>query len=299
MSKSKNVNWKDNQNECLTFLKNKLNLKDDEIICIDSKIADGDIRNLLNEQFLFNIKEIMPNSNKSSSLKGDFIIIKNNKIFIVEVKNYTKARGNMHLPKIYDITTFIKTIDSNIKYPLFYYLNTLDVIFQDLYNRILTKELDPIFNEYSTPKVVATITIEQMETIINSLEIGYAFNQNAKIGEASYEISKTKFFIQRDKNQFIFKKLDFSEITSNTKIKIELYVCPKKYTYISFLMDEITNGVESTFCIYSMSMRDITERKIGKNGKPIKVNIANCSFTHSKFLKIIDVSSENLLELLK
>ena len=46
-------------------------------------------------------------------------------------------------------------------------------------------------------------------------------------------------------------------------------------------------------------MRDITKRKLKKNGKYETENIANCSFANSRILETINSSTENLLEFLK
>ena len=299
MEESKSTHWKVNQKEILNYLKNTNGLSDDEITNFDSKDGITELRKSLHEEFKNNIKTIMPNSHIASAIRGDYIAILNNIIYIIEAKNYLNARSDMHLPNIYDNATLFKTMDSNIKYPLFYFLNKIDPIFQDLYNCILTKNLTQIFKTYSTPKVVKTITVQQMIHIILLLEIGYAFNEKVTILESKYEISKTKIFVYRDGNKFVFKELDFSSIPLNSEINIEIYVCPKQYTYISFLLTEIENGIESTTCIYSMSMRDITKRKLKKNGKYKNENIANCSFANSRILKTINSSTENLLELLK
>lgn len=299
MEKSKSTHWKVNQKEILNYLKNTNGLSDDEITNFDSKDGITKIRKSFHKEFKNTIKTIMPNSRIASALRGDYIAIRNNIIYLIEAKNYLNARSDMHLPNIYDNATLFKTMDSNIKYPLFYFLNKIDPIFQDLYNCILTKNLTQIFKTYSTPKVVKTITVQQMIHIILLLEIGYAFNEKVTILESKYEISKTKIFVYRDGNKFVFKELDFSSIPLNSEINIEIYVCPKQYTYISFLLTEIENGIESTTCIYSMSMRDITKRKLKKNGKYKNENIANCSFANSRILKTINSSTENLLELLK
>lgn len=299
MSKSKRIPWKLNQKEILNYLKNTCGLSDDEITNFDSKDGITEIRKSIHKEFKNTIKTIMPNSHIAASLRGDYITILNNIVYLIEVKNYLNTRSDMHLPNIYDNATLFKTMDSNIKYPLFYFLNKIDPIFQDLYNCILTKNLTQIFKTYSTPKVVKTITVQQMIYIILLLEIGYAFNEKLTILESKYEISKTKIFVYRDGNEFIFKKLDFSSIPLNSEININIYVSPKQYTYISFLLTEIENGIESTTCIYSMSMRDITKIKLRKNGKCENEKIANCSFANSRILEIINSPTENLLKLLK
>ena len=175
MEKSKSTHWKVNQKEIFNYLKNTNGLSDDEITNFDSKDGITKIRKSFHKEFKNTIKTIMPNSRISSALRGDYIAIRNNIIYLIEAKNYLNARSDMHLPNIYDNATLFKTMDSNIKYPLFYFLNKIDPIFQDLYNCILTKNLTQIFKTYSTPKVVKTITVQQMINIILLLEIGVCF----------------------------------------------------------------------------------------------------------------------------
>lgn len=299
MEKSKSIHWEVNQIEVFTCLKNTCELSDYEIFNNDSKNGVNELRNSLHKDFKSNVETIMPNSRIASALRGDHIAIINNVIYIIEAKNFLKATGNMHLPNIYDNANLYKTMDSNIKYPLFYFLNKIDPIFQDLYNCILTKNLTQIFKTYSTPKVVKTITVQQMIYIILLLEIGYAFNEKVTIDNSKYEISKTKIFVYRDGPNFVLKKLDFSSVKLDSEIKIELYVCPKQYTYVSFLLTEVENGIESTTCLYSMSMRDITKKILKKNGKYKNEKIANCSFANSRILETFNSSNENLLKFLK
>ena len=299
MSKSENIDWKANQEEILSYLKNLTKLGDDEIFSNDSKNGTTNLRKSLHKEFKNTVKTIMPNSRIASALRGDYFAIKNNIGYVIEAKNFLKATSNMHLPNIYDNANLYKTMDSNIKYPLFYILNKIDPIFQDLYNCILTKNITQIFKTYSTPKVVKTITVQQMIHIILLIEIGYAFNEKVTIDESKYEISKTKIFIHRNGNEFVFKKLDFSSITLDSEINIEIYVCPKQYTYISFLLTKIENEIETTTCIYSMSMRDITKKILRKNGTYRNEYVANCSFVNSCILQTFDSSTENPLELLK
>lgn len=299
MEKSKSIHWEVNQREIFNFLKNTCELSDDEIFNNDSKNGVNELRKSLHKDFKSNVETIMPNSRIASALRGDHIAIINNVIYIIEAKNFLKATGNMHLPNIYDNANLYKTMDSNIKYPLFYFLNKIDPIFQDLYNCILTKNLTQIFKTYSTPKVVKTITVQQMIYIILLLEIGYAFNEKVTIDNSKYEINKTKIFVYRDGPNFVLKKLDFSSVKLDSEIKIELYVCPKQYTYVSFLLTEVENGIESTTCLYSMSMRDITKKILNKNGKYKNEKIANCSFANSRILKTFNSSNETLLKFLK
>lgn len=299
MEKSKSIHWEVNQREIFNFLKNTCELSDDEIFNNDSKNGVNELRKSLHKDFKSNVETIMPNSRIASALRGDHIAIINNVIYLIEAKNFLKATGNMHLPNIYDNANLYKTMDSNIKYPLFYFLNKIDPIFQDLYNCILTKNLTQIFKTYSTPKVVKTITVQQMIYIILLLEIGYAFNEKVTIDNSKYEINKTKIFVYRDGPNFVLKKLDFSSVKLDSEIKIELYVCPKQYTYVSFLLTEVENGIESTTCLYSMSMRDITKKILNKNGKYKNEQIANCSFANSHILETFNSSNENLLKFLK
>lgn len=299
MEKSKSIHWEVNQREIFNFLKNTCELSDDEIFNNDSKNGVNELRKSLHKDFKSNVETIMPNSRIASALRGDHIAIINNVIYIIEAKNFLKATGNMHLPNIYDNANLYKTMDSNIKYPLFYFLNKIDPIFQDLYNCILTKNLTQIFKTYSTPKVVKTITVQQMIYIILLLEIGYAFNEKVTIDNSKYEINKTKIFVYRDGSNFVFKKLDFSSVKLDSEIKIELYVCPKQYTYVSFLLTEVENGIESATCLYSMSMRDITKKILKKNGKYKNEQIPNCSFANSRILKTFNSSNETLLKFLK
>jgi hypothetical protein len=264
-------------------------------LAINSKNGNSEIINSVYESFVSNNNKIMPNINKASAIKGDYVIIMNGVIFIVDAKNYFKITGKMHPPTIYGNTTFVKTVYSNIKYALFYNLNELDPIFQDLYNCILTKNVDKLYNMYSTPKVVKTISVSQMADIVMPIEIGFALNEKVNIEDDLYNISKTKFFIQSDGEKFVISKLDFSKIPADTKIKIELYVSPKRYTYISFLMDGIVDGVETTTCIYSMSMRDITKKILRKNGTYTNEKVANCSFVNSCILETFDSSKKTFL----
>ena len=128
------------QEEILKLLK-KTNLSTD-LMNVDSSNIDNidskkrffkKLRKKITKLFLTKNGKL-PYINYNSSIKGD-IIIKGLVNIICDIKNYINIDGRMKFPTNCGLTmnSFMKGVDSNIKYPIFYFFRNYENELSKLY----------------------------------------------------------------------------------------------------------------------------------------------------------------------
>jgi len=235
-----------------------------EILNIDSKIKDNPFKPVKNKAKLLFIKEYgkMPNINSSSSIRGDLLLGRK----IGDIKNYGKALGQMHLQNLPN-DNYIKGIDSNIRYLLFYHSDIFNVEdLSDLKNFYFSSNKDMTWFEtmkekYNTLINITSIGKEDFVYMFYFMELGYAWNM---VG-----IEPSKSFISKVGDDLEYKEIDLDDILEDDVVDVDLMIDDKGYVYIYFYQ----NGDP----IYILSQRGEKENFC-----------SNCSFINKNYMKLVN-----------
>jgi len=246
----------------------KILFNTDDISCLvntDSKVLNcsyKQIRNKLLKDFVL-VSEKMKGIHSASALRGD--IVDEDKKIIYDIKNYDKIKGQFKFPsdEVLSSDGFIKGIDSNIKYALFYFLNKFyNKDLEDLKNYFFSKSknetlFDQISNKYKNRTAVSQMDKKNFIDLFLFMELGFGWNIKG--------VKPIKRFISQVDNTNIIenKEVNLYESLSNDKIDVQIKI-EKDYTYLYFLQNEN--------CIYIISHRK---------------DKANCSFINRNYLKKI------------
>lgn len=202
----------------------------------------------------------LPYINYNSSIKGD-IIIKGLVNIICDIKNYVNIDGRMKFPTNYGLTmnSFMKGVDSNIKYPIFYffrnYENELSKLY--IYFFLLKKnKFNTFTSKYETKETVCFLSKEKFIDLFCFVELGF--------GWKLHNISPVKYFLTKNGDKIQYKSIDFNKTLDDSNIRVDL-LFENDYTYIFFYQNDE--------CIYILSQRPTS---------------ANCSFINLNHIKILN-----------
>jgi len=202
-------------------------------INIDSKTSYGEKRRMNKISFLEKMGNLK-NINYQTALKGDYLIKINGKDEVFDAKNYDSITYGFHFPIIEGLSpkSFMKGSDSNIKYPLFYYLkNHASVLYNFLFPINNTKKNETkaiIETEFSTKNQIAEITKDEFISIFRMTELGYAWKE-------FNIIPKRNFIIKSGKN-IQYKYASFDNISNNNVI-VDL-LTQNGYLYLFFTQND-------------------------------------------------------------
>ena len=239
-------------------------------INIDSKTSYSEERQLNKKSFLEkmgNFKSI----NAQTALKGDYLIKINGEDEVFDAKNYDKIIPKFYFPKIEGLSpnSFMKGSDSNVKYPLFYYLkNQAIVLYNFLFPSDNTKKNEAkaiIETEFTTKKQIAEITKDEFISIFRMTELGYAWKE-------FNIIPKRNFIIKSGKN-IQYKYASFDNISNNNVI-VDL-LTQNGYLYLFFTQNDNILFI-------------ISQRVSGR---------ANCSFINLDYVHLVNEVNANDYEL--
>lgn len=250
------------------FLKNVLGLDNaGDVEDIDSKDKNNSYKSLrieLLKKFL-EINDKMPRINVSSAFKGDLLNLIAKKI--IDIKNYDGIK-NMKFPENENPENFIKSIDSNIKYALFYKLNNF--FHQDLKDLCdfysYSKNIEwynSMIEKYKTSTTICTTTKAKLIDLFLFMEFGYGWDMSG-----SPITSNIKGFISQVEDSYQYKEVNLQESLDDSEIRVNLMFDEKGYVYIYFYQNDV--------CVYIMSQRGPKDKYQG-----------NCSFINRKHLNIV------------
>ena len=242
------------QEEILKLLK-KTNLSTD-LMNVDSSNIDNidskkrffkKLRKKITKLFLTKNGKL-PYINYNSSIKGD-------------IKNYINIDGRMKFPTNCGLTmnSFMKGVDSNIKYPIFYffrnYENELSKLY--IYFFLLKKnKFNTFTSKYKTKETVCFLSKEKFIDLFCFVELGF--------GWKLHNISLVKYFLTKNGDKLQYKSIDFNKTLDDSNIRVDL-LFEADYTYIFFYQNDE--------CIYILSQRPTS---------------ANCSFINLNHIKILN-----------
>lgn len=245
------------------------NISFDDLKDIDSKKGKNSLKKQLFEKFL-ETHDKMPGMREASALRGDVLCEDLN--IIVDIKNYGSVLGTMKLSGL-NLKDYIKGIDSNIKYPLFYALEYFDFI--DDYAKVVESLRDFYFNPkkdvdwfkstiqpmFSDNKTIAYMTPANFAEFFCFNECGFAWKLSG--------VKPMKGFSSRvDENTVEFKVVDFKNNIKSSFVDVKLHVDDKGYVYFNFY--------DGDKCIYIISQRGYYE-KFGPN----------CSFINKEYMTLV------------
>ena len=229
----------------IEFFNELLGITDiNDIEDIDSKTNKGeDLRIKLTNLFLESNAAI-PYIRTASSLRGDLLNKSSN--VINDVKNYDKIQSKFHFPKKSAlIQDFIKSIDSNIKYALFYKLPNFyhedlqklsDFYFLDKTN---TSWYNSMIQKYNTPTTICKITKDKFVDLFLFMELGYSWDIQGVLPK--------KGFISQVGDAIQYKEVDPNKSLDDSEITVKLTFDEKGYVHIYFYQNDV--------CLYIMSQR--------------------------------------------
>jgi len=240
----------------------KKNIDKDEtiIINIDSKTSYKEERRTTKKLFIELLGKFK-NMRPQPALKGDYLIKIDGVDEVFDAKNYDNINPNFKFPKIEGLSPelFIKGSDSNIKYPVFYYLKNYDnFLYNFLFpiNNIKKKEARAIIEtEFITKKQIAEITRDEFISIFRMVELGYAWKL--------FNIIPKRNFIIKSGKKIQYKFASFEEIPNND-IVVDLLL-QNGYLYIFFTQNDNI--------LFIISQRFD--------------NKANCSFINKDYVKFV------------
>lgn len=262
------------QVDVMDSIQNK-NLSQDLMGVDKSNILDIDSKNTHNSFYtkkkdsteLFLTKnEKMPGIRPASAIRGDIFITTENKI--TDLKNYGPVQGQMKFPDS-NSSQFMKGIDSNIKYALFYKLDSFyHEDLEGLKNFYLSKNKDlnwfeNFVSKYSNQTHISNMTKESFIDLFCFMELGFAWDL---VG-----FKPIKSFISKVGDTLEYKEVDLTSTLTNDTIRVELKTTSDGYVYIYFY--------QGSDCIYILSQRK---------------SIANCSFINKKYLRVINTVNESI-----
>lgn len=258
------------------FRKNliKENASYDEFYDIDCKEKDnasGSMRKELTAKFLQDHNP-MPGGDFRSSIRGDIFYksYMHNSKMIIDVKNYASSQGMMKLPEL-DKNDYIKGIDSNLKYPLFYELGLFDFIddcktdfenLRDFYfsDKNIEKFKITFKSKYDENKTVAYMNPSNFNEFFCFMENGFAWRYSGAMA--------AKGFFSKVEDTIEFKIIDFQKSIKSSMVEVKMKINDKGYVYISFY--------DGNDCIYIISQRGWNE--------DFK---SNCSFINKNCMELI------------
>jgi len=243
------------------------NIGMDDLMDIDSK-DKSNVNNAIKEglklKFL-DTHEKMPNLNFSSALRGDIYCTALN--IIVDIKNYGSSQGQMKLPGLKK-EDYIKGIDSNLRYPLFYKLEDFDFLdnqaknFDSLTDFLFMMDDLDWFKEfaklYKNNVPVALMTKEHFADLFCFMECGYAWDL--------FGLNQMKGFLSKVEDTVEFKVIDLLKIKDFVTVK--MHIDDNGYIFINFY--------DGDKCIYIISQRGWNEDFI-----------SNCSFISKEYMTLI------------
>lgn len=173
-----------------------------------------------------------------SIYRGDILIKKNNKIIILDCKNYAKLHSKFQTSNDITDKTHMKTMEIHLRNLI------LGEYFTEIFNFNLESFIQGNF-EYKY------INKNDFINLIKTLEFGF-------INKVSNCIHN-KFFISKKKNSLLISELNFKNISNKVKMRSKKY---SDYYYIQFINDE--NDV-----LYEISMRNSSQGNFQANTSSI------------------------------
>lgn len=252
------------------------NISFDDLVDIDSKISNNDSNKNLKKKLANNFLEThdkMAGIRDASALRGDILCETLN--IIIDIKNYGSVQGTMKLKDL-NLNDYIKGIDSNLKYPLFYAMDGFDYV--DNYGDIIKSLRDFYFSKdksiswfreniqskFSENKTIAYMTPADFAEFFCFNECGYAWKLAG--------VKPMKGFSSKIDDTVEFKVVDFKNNIKSSFVEVKLHVDDDGYVYINFY--------DGDTCIYIISQR-------GWTGKMSKRFVSNCSFINKKYMTLV------------
>ena len=250
----------------------KKNIDEDEtiIINIDSKTSYKEERRTTKKLFIELLGKFK-NMKPQPALKGDYLIKINGKDEVFDAKNYDSIIPKFKFPKIEGLSpkSFMKGSDSNIKYPIFYYLkNHASVLYNFLFPINNTKKNEAkaiIETEFTTKKQITEITKDEFISIFRMTELGYAWEE--------FNIIPKRNFIIKSGKKIQYKYASFDNISSNNVI-VDLFT-QNGYLYLFFTQND--------------NILFIISQRVSGQG--------NCSFINLDYVHLVNEVNANDYEL--
>jgi hypothetical protein len=198
-----------------------------------------------------------------SALKGDTLMYKGKKKIVSEYKNYDSVRSLFKPPSIYDMSKFMKTNDSNIRYAseqkLDFISNDTKNYYDNFFNQIFNGPKIHTLETTNEPIPIGFLDYDSFLELICSIELGFAYKE--------FGVEKMKNFVCLDNtNKKYMKDLDLTKVINKGDIvKLSIWIDPTtRYSYLIYTCNDEP--------IYILSQR----KNVAK---------ANCAFIpNSKFV---------------